>query len=97
MSEIYKSVAYANRHDLDQDPGHKVRVEKELINRILDNKINAEKSSLTVGFGFACPFLENKIKDTGNKNFLLLMPSEQGVISWPSKSKSVTALVDEVS
>ena len=73
------------------------RTTKELINRILDNKINAETGSLTVGFGFACPFLENKIKDTGNKNFLLLMPSEQGVISWPSKSKSVTALVDEVS
>ena len=73
------------------------RTTKELINRILDNKINAETGSLTVGFGFACPFLENKIKNTGNKNFLLLMPSEQGVISWPSKSKSVTALVDEVS
>ena len=73
------------------------RTTKELINRILDNKINAETGSLTVGFGFACPFLENMIKDTGNKNFLLLMPSEQGVISWPSKSKSVTALVDEVS
>ena len=25
------------------------------------------------------------------------MPSEQGVVSWPKKSKSVTALVDEVS
>ena len=70
---------------------------KELINKILDKKINTETDSLTVGFGFACPFLENKIKDTGNKNFLLLMPSEQGVIPWPEKSKSVTALVDEVS
>lgn len=36
MSEIYKSVAYANRHDLEEDPGHKIRVEKELINRMLD-------------------------------------------------------------
>ena len=25
------------------------------------------------------------------------MPNEQGVVSWPKKSKSVTALVDEVS
>ena len=73
------------------------RTTKELINRILDNKIITKTGSLTVGFGYACPFLENKIKDTGNKNFLLLMPSEQGVISWPSKSESVTALVDEVS
>ena len=70
---------------------------KELINKILDNKINTETDSLTVGFGFACPFLESKIKDNDDKNFLLLMPNEQGVVSWPNKSKSVTALVDEVS
>ena len=36
MSEIYKSVAYANKRDLEQDPGRKIRVEKELINRMLD-------------------------------------------------------------
>lgn len=36
MSEIYKSVAYANRRDLEEDPDHKIRVEKELINRMLD-------------------------------------------------------------
>ena len=70
---------------------------KELINKILDKKINTETDSLTVGFGFACPFLESKIKDNDDKNFLLLMPNEQGVVSWPNKSKSVTALVDEVS
>ena len=70
---------------------------KELINKILDKKINTETDSLTVGFGFACPFLESKIKDNEDKNFLLLMPNEQGVVSWPNKSKSVTALVDEVS
>ena len=70
---------------------------KELINNILDKKINTETDSLTVGFGFACPFLESKIKDNDDKNFLLLMPNEQGVVSWPNKSKSVTALVDEVS
>ena len=49
------------------------RTTKELINRVLDNKINAGTGSLTVGFGFACPFLENKIKDTNKKNFLLLI------------------------
>tara|TARA_B100000963_G_scaffold352277_1_gene365197 strand:+ start:49 stop:801 length:753 start_codon:yes stop_codon:yes gene_type:complete len=70
---------------------------KDLINKILDKKINTETDSLTVGFGFACPFLESKIKDNDDKNFLLLMPNEQGVVSWPNKSKSVTALVDEVS
>ena len=70
---------------------------KQLINRVLETKINTENGSLTVGFGFACPFLENKMKDSHNKNFLLLMPSEQGVLPWPEKSKSVTALVDEVS
>ena len=70
---------------------------KELINRILDKKINTEIGSLTIGFGFACPFLENKIKNIDNKKFLLLMPSEQGVVSWPNKSKSISALVDEVS
>ena len=70
---------------------------KELINKVLDKKINTKVGSLTIGFGFACPFLENKMKDSNNKNFLLLMPGEQGVISWPEKSQSVTALVDEVS
>ena len=73
------------------------RTTKELINKVLDTKINTEIGSLTIGFGFACPFLENKIKDNENKSFLLLMPSEQGVVSWPEKSNSVTALVDEVS
>ena len=70
---------------------------KELINKILDKKIDTATDSLTVGFGFACPFLESKIKNNNDKNFLLLMPNEQGVVSWPNKSKSVTALVDEVS
>ena len=70
---------------------------KQLINRVLETKVKIENGSLTVGFGFACPFLENKMKDRENKNFLLLMPNEQGVIPWPEKSKSVTALVDEVS
>ncbi len=70
---------------------------KQLINRVLESKVNTDDGSLTVGFGFACPFLENKIKDNENKHFLLLMPSEQGVLPWPEKSKSVTALVDEVS
>ena len=70
---------------------------KALINRVLDPKIKSNMGSLTIGFGFACPFLEKKLKDSENKNILLLMPSEQGVISWPEKSKSVTALVDEVS
>ena len=73
------------------------RTTKELINRILDTKINTEFGSLTIGFGFGCPFLDNKIKDSENKNFLLLMPSEQGVVSWPDKSKNLSALVDEVS
>ena len=70
---------------------------KQLINRVLETKINTENGSLTVGFGFACPFLESKVKESHNKDFLLLMPSEQGVVPWPEKSKSVTALVDEVS
>ncbi len=73
------------------------RTTKELINRVLDTKINTDIGSLTIGFGFACPFLEKKIKDRENKNILLLMPSEQGVLPWPERSKSVTALVDEVS
>ena len=73
------------------------RTTKELINRILDTKINTKMGSLTIGFGFACPFLEKKIKDSEHKNFLLLMPSEQGVVPWPDKSKNVAALVDEVS
>ena len=34
-------------------------------------KINTKIGSLTVGFGFACPFLENKIRESENKNFLL--------------------------
>ena len=70
---------------------------KGLINRVLGAKIDTDIGSLTIGFGYACPFLENKIKDSENKNFLMLMPSEQGVISWPEKSKSVSVLVDEVS
>ena len=70
---------------------------KELINRVLEAKIDTDSGSLTIGFGFTCPFLENKLKENGNKDILLLMPSEQGVISWPKKSKSVSALVDEVS
>ena len=36
---------------------------KKLINRVLDEKINTDIGSLTIGFGFACPFLENKIKE----------------------------------
>ena len=73
------------------------RTTKKLINRVLETKVNPKNGSLTVGFGFACPFLENKMKDRENKNFLLLMPSEQGVIPWPEESKSLSALVDEVS
>ena len=73
------------------------RTTKQLINKVLETKVDTKSGSLTIGFGFACPFLENKIKDSENKNSLLLMPSEQGVIPWPEKSKSVTALVDEVS
>ena len=73
------------------------RTTKQLINKVLETKINTDNGSLTVGFGFACPFLETKMKDSETKNFLLLMPSEQGVFPWPEKSKSVTALVDEVS
>ena len=73
------------------------RTTKELINRVLGAKIETDAGSLTIGFGFACPFLENKFTEGENKDFLLLMPSEQGVVSWPEKSKSVSALVDEVS
>ena len=73
------------------------RTTKELINRVLEAKIETDAGSLTIGFGFACPFLENKFTERENKDFLLLMPSEQGVVSWPEKSKSVSALVDEVS
>ena len=73
------------------------RTTKELINRVLEAKIETASGSLTIGFGFAGPFLENKLKESANKDILLLMPSEQGVISWPKKSKSVSALVDEVS
>ena len=73
------------------------RTTKQLINRVLETKVDTNNGSLTIGFGFACPFLEKKMKEGENKNFLLLMPSEQGVIPWPEKSKSVTALVDEVS
>ena len=73
------------------------RATKELINRVLKAKIDTDAGSLTIGFGFACPFLENKFKESENKDILLFMPSEQGVISWPKKSKSVSALVDEVS
>ena len=73
------------------------RATKELINRVLEAKIDTDTGSLTIGFGFACPFLENKFKESENKDILLFMPSEQGVISWPKKSKSVSALVDEVS
>ena len=73
------------------------RITKGLINRVLGTKIDTGISSLTIGFGYACPFLENKIKDSEDKNYLLLMPSEQGVVSWPEKSKSVSVLVDEVS
>ena len=70
---------------------------KNLINRVLSDKVNTEVGSLTIGFGYACPFLENKINDSDNKNFILLMPSEQGVIPWPKKSKNIAAMVDEVS
>ncbi len=73
------------------------RATKELINRVLGSKIDTDSGSLTIGFGFACPFLENKIKDGENKSFLVFMPSEQGAVSWPEKSNSVSALVDEVS
>ena len=73
------------------------RTTKQLINRVLGAKINPGIGSLTIGFGFACPFLEDKIKVSKNKDFLLLMPSEQGVVSWPEEPKSVSALVDEVS
>jgi SAM-dependent methyltransferase len=73
------------------------KVTKELINKVLIQKINASADSLTIGFGYSCPFLEKKLEDNKNKNLLMLMPSEQGVVSWPKKSKSVTALVDEVS
>ena len=73
------------------------RTTKELINRVLEAKIETASGSLTIGFGFAGPFLENKLTESANKDILLLMPSEQGVISWPKKSKSVSALVDEVS
>jgi len=73
------------------------RATKELINRVLGAKIETDVGSLTIGFGFACPFLEKKFTEGKNKDFLLLMPSEQGVVSWPEKSKSVSALVDEVS
>ena len=73
------------------------RITKGLINRVLGAKIDTGIGSLTIGFGYACPFLENKIKDSENKNYLLLMPSEQGVVSWPEKPKSVSVLVDEVS
>ena len=38
---------------------------KKLINRVLDEKINTDNGSLTIGFGFACPFLETKIKESG--------------------------------
>ena len=73
------------------------RTTKDLINRVLGTKIETDAGSLTIGFGFACPFLEKKFTEGENKDLLLLMPSEQGVVSWPEKSKSVSALVDEVS
>ena len=66
------------------------RTTRILVNGVLDKKINTDLDSLTIGFGFACPFLENKINDSDNKNFILLMPSEQGVIPWPKKSKNIT-------
>ena len=73
------------------------RTTKQLINRVLGTKINSGSGSLTIGFGYACPFLEDEIKISQNKDFLLLMPSEQGVVSCPEEPKSVSALVDEVS
>ncbi len=73
------------------------RTTRILVNGVLDKKINTDLDSLTIGFGFACPFLENKTKDSESRKFLLLMPSEQGAFPWPEKSKNLTALVDEVS
>ena len=72
-------------------------ITKQLINKVLDPKIHTDTGSLTIGFGFACPFLERKIENNESKDYLLLMPSEQGVVSWPEESKSMSALVDEVS
>ena len=36
------------------------RTTKQLINRVLEKKVDSKNGSLTVGFGFACPFLEKK-------------------------------------
>ena len=41
---------------------------KELINRVLEAKIDTDSGSLTIGFGFTCPFLENKLKENENKD-----------------------------
>ena len=43
------------------------RTTKELINRVLGAKIETDAGSLTIGFGFACPFLEKKFTEGKTK------------------------------
>ena len=53
------------------------RTTKELINKVLDPKISTDIGSLTIGFGFACPFLENKIKNNQRGNIEVLYKDDQ--------------------
>jgi SAM-dependent methyltransferase len=46
-----------------------------------------------VGFGFATPMLRPFLADA--RRVVALMPSEQGVVSWPSGAPNVAALVEE--
>lgn len=55
------------------------------------------KGTITVGFGFALPYLDliEKAEQDPTSRYLGFMPAQQGVCHWPNHENSRTALVEE--
>tara|TARA_B100001250_G_C19760004_1_gene771972 strand:+ start:462 stop:1202 length:741 start_codon:yes stop_codon:yes gene_type:complete len=73
----------------------------KVINKTLKPIIEKNSAEFLIGFGFACPYLEQLLTtpdyETSKKKMVSLMPGEQGVIPWPKNGKNVSVLVDETS
>jgi len=68
------------------------RMVERHLDPVVASLVKVDGGTRVLGFGFATPYLD---KIAGAERVLAFMPAGQGVIDWPSRNGSATALVAE--
>jgi SAM-dependent methyltransferase len=68
------------------------RMVERHLDPVVAGLVRVDGGTRVLGFGFATPYLD---KIAGAERVLAFMPAGQGVIDWPSRNGSATALVAE--